>query len=105
MKKYRFYSHNVTGNLHSAAEFLTAHHPGWDVVAMDYVPGGDFTVIVHRVEIPAEPAQDLSRLQTAVNAAYHRLQSAPQLMETHPAFKKANEAIRDAYTELQPFVR
>lgn len=59
-KRWQYKSENLGGNLHSAAAWISQHHPEWDVVAMDCTAGYN-TVVVYRIELPtvvdeAEPA-------------------------------------------------
>lgn len=47
LRKWRYLSENVPGNLHAAADWITGNHPEWDVVTMAF-NGGNYTVVVYR---------------------------------------------------------
>jgi len=45
--KWSYFSENLGGNLHVAADYIDKYHPEWDVVAMESI-GGQSTVVVYR---------------------------------------------------------
>ena len=48
MKRWKYYSQNLNGNLHDSVRYLNESHPEWDIVAMSFT-GGHHTVVVYRL--------------------------------------------------------
>lgn len=105
--KFRYYSENLPGNLHTAVLYIDSAHPEWDVVTLSTT--GFNTVIVYRlpIEESVEAPKSSGEIDVAIKAAFHRAQSAPALkLSNYTAEQVAelNEAMIEIYTLLKPFV-
>lgn len=49
MKRWRYATETVSGNMHAAVAYLNERHPEWDIITMDVV--GNYTIIVYRTEV------------------------------------------------------
>lgn len=104
LKKYRYHAETIGANLHEVVAHINTYHPDWDVVSMHYV--FPITCVVYREEIiEANPADDHARLLSAAKAAYHVLNSSPHEIGDGQDVDQLVEGIRNALTELQPFIK
>ncbi len=66
MKKWKYKSETLGGNLHAAAHFISEHHPHWDVVTMSSSKGLN-TIVVHRVPVKEEEPRAFATVTWTLN--------------------------------------